>query len=151
MSRTEAASRFMTAYGYLEAIRLIREHPNVSEEQVVFTVLPLNMLAGFALELLFKAWLLEAGVPSLTVIRFGHRIADLFAETERLGLPKIDNLDALVAALGPGHGDFTFRYIDSGTLVDIIVWPNVMPVFEALKEVVEAKIAAAGGIPPGQP
>lgn len=141
----EPLNRFAAARGYLEAIKMICTSPHMnSESRVVYTVLPLNMLAGFALELYFKAWLLLQGEPSRKVRAYGHKVEKLFAEAQSLGLPAVQDLDQLVDAMAAGHEDFTYRYIEEGADVNLVRWELAVPVFDALDEVVHAKIPAPG-------
>ncbi len=106
------------------------------------------MLAGFALELYFKAWLLEVGRPPDEVKAYGHQINDLYAEVIKEGLPVVNLLGQLVGALSKGHGrpDFTFRYIEEGSEVANIKWDVVFEIFEKLDKAVDAKIGATAAM-----
>ena len=147
----EALHRFATARQYIEAIKMICTSPHIdSEQRVAMTVLPLNMLAGFALEIYFKAWLLAAGRDSKTVKAFGHKVTELYGEALGEDLPDVAQLPELVQALGEGHEDFTYRYIDSGATVNLIRWEYAIAVLDALDDIVEFRVVAAArtrGIP----
>ena len=116
------------------------------ESKVVLTVLPMNMLIGFALELYFKAWLLDAGRPSAKVKALSHEITALHNEARIEGLPLIPLLDQLVEALSPGHEDFTHRYINSGDEVSLIKWPLAFAALQDLDTAVDAKIGASASM-----
>lgn len=147
---TEAVSRFAAARGYLEAIKMICTSPHMnSEGRVVYTILPLNMLAGFALELYFKSWLLLKGRPSKEVRAYGHKVGTLFSAARNHGLPDVDKLDQVVESLGPGHEDFTYRYINSGDEISLIKWELAIPALDSLDDIVHveaARLAEDAGI-----
>lgn len=140
----EPFNRFAAARGYLEAIKMICTSPHMdSENRVVITVLPLNMLAGFALELYFKAWLLSQGRPSKEVRAYGHKVAKLFADAQSFGLPAVKDLDQVVDSLADGHEDFTYRYIEQGADVNLVRWELALPILDVLDNIVEAEIVKA--------
>ena len=56
----QAIYRYLTAKGYFQSVVMIARSPRRdTEEARVSTIPPMSMLAGFALELYFKAWLLR--------------------------------------------------------------------------------------------
>jgi hypothetical protein len=140
--RVEAANRYLTAMGYLEALAIICSDDDDSElgPRNAIMTLPVNMLAGFALELLFKAWLLASGKGSVSVRGYGHRLRSLFDEAMAFGLPNIDGLSAVVDDLAVGHQDFTFRYVNSGDEVRSPDWWLAFPALGSLRDAVEAHV-----------
>lgn len=134
--------RYSTAKSYVQSIVMIDRSPDRNTLEGRFaTVLPMSMLAGFALELYFKAWLLEVGRPPKEVKEYGHRLTDLYADVRKEGLPDIHLLDDLVSKLG-GHEDYTFRYIEERSTVASIIWDAAIQVFIELDNVVDAKLSA---------
>lgn len=148
----EAVNRYHTAKGYFQSAIMISRSPHrKGEDREMLTILSMAMLSGFALELYFKAWLIGAGEDSAVVRKFGHRLTDLFAAARAKGLPAVAQLDELVAALSPGHEDFTFRCIDDGDEVPKLKWELVFAVLDDLDTRVDAKVGASAsvGLAPG--
>jgi hypothetical protein len=149
---SEAIHRYHTAKSYFQsAIMICRSPERNTEAREILTILPMSTLAGFALELYFKAWLLSSGYPSPKVRAYGHRVNKLYAEAKIAGLSPIDRLDELVDSLSKGHEDFTFRYIDDGDEVRKLNWELAFTVLHNLDRVVDAKVGASAsyGLAPG--
>jgi hypothetical protein len=148
----EAVHRYHTAKGYFQSALMVYTSPDRnSSARKDLTLLSINMLTAFALELYFKAWLLEAGIASAKVKAYGHKVDELYVDSKANGLPKIHLLDELVVALSDGHKDFTFRYMNDGDEIDNVNWEVAFKVFDQLDNIVDAKIGASAlvGLKPG--
>jgi len=149
---SEAVNRYHIAKGYFQSVFMILRSPDRnSEKREMLTLLSMSLLAGFALELYFKAWLLASGRPSRQVRAYGHKIRELYAEAKAEGLPATTGLSELVDALATGHQDFTFRYLNDGDVVQNIRWSVAVQVLDKLDNVVDAKVGASAsyGLDPG--
>lgn len=144
---SEAINRYMAAKGYIETAKLAVLNPlwNVPERQVM-SLMPLSMLAGFGVELMFKAWLLDCGKTPKEVRGYGHDIAKLYDDVKAEGFPADDNFDKLVDAFKTGHKDFTYRYIDDGDEISNINWDVAFPVLSRMNIIVDTKIGASASI-----
>jgi hypothetical protein len=147
----ETINRYVAGKAYIEAGKMIFTSPHYEGPRVVQAVLPLHMLAAFALELLFKAWLLGTNRPSKQVKAFGHDIEGLFKEAQTAGLPAIPKLDELVDLFSAPHADFTYRYLEKGTTITTANWHNVFPLLDQLETAVDAFVGASAeqGLVPG--
>lgn len=149
---SEAINRYSTAKGFFQSsIMIFRSPERNSPSREVLTILSINMLQGFAIELYFKAWLLAANYSSKSVRAYGHKVEKLYADAKKEGLPSTPFLDDLVAALSKGHEDYTFRYIDEGDTIANVHWERAFKVLDDLDTVVDAKIGASAshGLTPG--
>ncbi|MGN6123885.1 MAG: hypothetical protein ACTHOJ_13115 [Sphingomonas oligoaromativorans] len=135
--RVEGANRYLTALGYVEAAKINCLGPGgiLGPRNAIMT-LPVNMLAGFALELYFKAFLLFSGLNSKVVRGYGHHLRDLFDVAKSMEMPAINGLDKLVDDLAEGHEDFISRYVDSGDAIRTADWKVAFSIFERLHDVV---------------
>lgn len=148
----EALNRYITAKGYFQAIYMIWQSPdNKSPESTVMTVLPMNMLAAFSLELYFKAWLLQSGKSSNEARAYGHDLNKLYADCKSASLPKLHALDDVVALFSGPHGDFSYRYIEDGAVLQTANWSNVLGVMTRLDTEVDRYVGASAsmGLQPG--
>ncbi len=130
---TQGQSRSVAGFCYLQALKVLSGELNVHNDDSDFLLLPMDMLAGFVLELFFKAHLLHNGVPDRDVRRFGHDLDAALSKSKELGLPFVAGLDELVSDIGAGHKDFTFRYVESGGDVPKVSWKKVIPILDALR------------------
>ena len=74
-------------------------------------VYPAYFLVAHATELALKAYLAAQGVPKSELRkRWGHRLAALYGEARRLGLPEIEKLDLVVAQLADLNEEQSLRY-----------------------------------------
>lgn len=135
---TQAEHRAGTAKAYVEASKMIYMSPHAGPNTAP-TVMPMNMLVGFALELYFKSWLLSHGESSGKVQSYGHAIGKLYFDASLKGLPVIPRLSEIVSLLSAGHKDFTFRYSEPGDSVETLNWG---PTFEVLDQLGDCVIAA---------
>lgn len=151
MQHDEAVMRYSTAKGYLQACKMIFTSQHYCGSNIIAAVLPLHMLAAFALELYLKAWLLRAGVNSKEVRCFGHKIADLYESAKGRDLPTSHRLSELVSHFASPHADFTYRYIESYTKLDDTNWLLAFKVLEDLDRDVDVYLgaSAAYGLEPG--
>lgn len=151
MSKTysESHTRFGTAKGYLQTIYATISSPLFQPMQ---NMEALHLLVGFFVELNLKAWLLNSGVPSHEVRKYSHDIERLFADCLAKGMPTVNRLDELVAAVSPSHKDLTYRYIDPvDGGIDPLQWPIVLPILDAFRIMIDTEIGAStfDGFPPG--
>lgn len=143
-------ARYSTAKGYLQSCKIITQAdprgPGSPD-----TILGSSMLAAFALELYFKAWLLGSGRASSEVRSFGHRMGDLYEACLSASLPRVTRLSDLVGLFAGPHQDFTFRYISPRDEIVIPNWPVAYGVFEELDAEVDRLIGASAsfGLEPG--
>lgn len=121
------------------------------DQNVVTTILPLHMLAGFALELYLKAWLLQAGRSSKEVKNYRHDIKTLYDHAKMDGLPAIEKLQELKDHFAGPHSDFTYRYIEPGSQMNDTNWTVAFRVFDELNREVDTFLgaSAAHGLQPG--
>lgn len=128
---------------------LSSEHYN--GPRITMMILPTHMLGSFALELFLKAWLLGSGTEKARVRDFGHDLRKLYAAAKKHGLPDISSLHEVVELFDAPHGDFVFRYIESGTIVTPANWPMVIPIMDILDTEVDELIGASAskGLQPG--
>jgi hypothetical protein len=124
---------------------------NRYESHKTAVILPLHMLAAFALELYLKSWLLGVGKTSGEVKKYGHDIQRLYDDATRYGLPNIDQLQDLVGHLAGPHEGFTYRYIDSKDRIENTNWPVAFNVLYQLDCEVDKSIGASAshGLEPG--
>ena len=151
MALNEAILRYSTAKGYVQCIKIIFLSDEYKDKDEVTAILPMHMLAGFALELYLKAWLLGSNVDSKSVSKFGHDVCALYAEAIRVDLPTINGLEPLKNHLARPHADFTFRYLESSDIIQNTNWPVAFQVFGELDAVIDTMIGASAsqGLPPG--
>lgn len=147
---SEAMLRYVTAKGYIQSCKIILYSEHYEKNQTL-TLLPMHMLAGFSIELYFKAWILGAGGESAKVKKYGHDIFSLFSDVKNIGLPYINGIDALVEQFSGSHSDFTYRYIESGAVVRDTHWPIALKVFDDLDTKVDTFLGASAqfGLQPG--
>lgn len=110
---------WIAAHSYLSAIRKLVDAAD-NDEGIVLSVLPINFLAGFCLELQFKAWLALKGWEEKRIIGLRHRVGQAFEAACAEGLPAISDLESFVNILKAGHESYDFRYLNAG--VDFGVW-----------------------------
>lgn len=147
----ETINRYVAGKSYIESAKMIFTSPHYSGPRVIQATLPMHMLIGFALELLFKSWLLGSGEDSKKVRGFGHDISKLFDAATTDGLPTIPHLDKLVDLFAAPHADFSFRYLEEGAKIDTANWHNVFPLLDQLEIAVDTFIGASAerGLEPG--
>jgi hypothetical protein len=147
----EATNRYATAKGFFQSAIMIHRSPDRFGREII-TIQPVCMLVGFSLEIYFKAFLLACEVKSNDVRRFGHKIRNLFEVSLENGLLEaIDcccsfdaHLRRIIETVGPGHEDFTFRYIEEGaTLHYPLNWEKTFSVLDALDWLVDNKVGAS--------
>lgn len=131
MKFTEAQHRYATARGYLQTVRTIQLSPIYPGREITF-ILSMHLLAGFAIELYFKAWLLQAGMPSSEVRKLGHNLARLFHEVAQHNFPNIAQLSEIVGIFAAPHKELIYRYLDEGDSIDAANWPIVLAVLSEL-------------------
>ncbi len=141
----EATYRYSAAKSFLESAKMIYLSEHHAGDREVLVVLPMHMLASFALELFFKAWLLKFGLPSADVRRFGHRMADLYTAARTARLPAIAMLDDVVALFAGGEPDFTTRYVGEKDNIQTAAWQTVFPVLDQLNIEVDRFVGASAG------
>lgn len=73
------------------------------------------MLAGFAVELYLKAYLLHSGVSAedLRKKKYGHDLDALAAEAKARGVPT-QSYQPLITLLATKHKSFEYRYMKTG-------------------------------------
>lgn len=108
--------------------------------------LPAVMLIAHAIELYLKAWLSEKGVTTQELRRrpYGHDLTTLFAEAKTRGLieparPPQQSFQDMIESFAEHHGDYSFRYPDSGWTYNV---PQMDIVFDVLNDF-DAQISAA--------
>lgn len=151
---SEARLRYIAAKNYFQsAFMLYRSPDRATGGREVITILPLCMLTAFALELYFKAWLLDSKEPSKVVKAYGHRLTDLVQSCITHDLPYQPELLKLVGQVMEGHGDYTYRYLEADGVVSFPPdWDHAFKVIEWLDTVVDEKVgaSAAYGLKPGR-
>lgn len=149
-NQDEAEMRYSTARGYMIACKMLFSSPQRAGREIA-TILPMHMLAGFALELFLKAWLLKAGLASLDVRGMGHDIKKLYRRSKEKNLPFVLGLDSVVDALAAPHGDYTFRYMNSSDKMVALGWAGTFPIFDQLDIAVDTFVGASAshGLLPG--
>ena len=153
-----ATHRYSTARGYVKTLHLIQVGkgalgPDAAEKLMPGTILAMSQLAGFALELYGKAWLLGHGLDAEKVRKYGHDITKIYKDAEQHGLVVSDSIRELIDAFVAGHKDFTFRYIEKDVSVNTINWTAAFAVFAQLDLIVDVNIGASEkfSLPPGRP
>lgn len=153
-----AIHRYTTARGYVITLHLVQVGkgalgPDAAEKLLPGTILAMSQLAGFALELYGKAWLLGHGLDPETVRKYNHNITKIYEDAEKHGMVLSDNIRQLIAAFVSGHKDFTFRYIEAEVSVNTINWQIAFAVFSELDQIVDEKVGGSKkfGLPTGRP
>ena len=153
-----AIHRYATARGYVTTLHLIQVGkgalgPEAAETLLTSTILGMSQLAGFALELYGKSWLLGHGLNAETVRKYGHNITKIYEDAQGLGLVIPDRVVELIEAFVAGHKDFTFRYPEDGVEVKNIVWSAAFAAFAELDTIVDDKVGGSQsfGLPSGRP
>lgn len=145
-------NRYCVGKGYCEAVKYIFTNPHLkSEAQFHLLFLPMCNLAGLALELLLKAWLLHAGKDAQEVRRFNHDVVKLYKAAAATGLPTTPALDELVTVVGPDHKALTHRYLEDGLTYTMVKWRAACDALDHLETVVDEAIGASAskGLAPG--
>lgn len=150
MQSDEAILRYSTAKGYVQACVMIFRSEHY-QTHAIATILPLHMLAAFALELYFKAWLLKAGIASKIVREYGHGLNSLYFQAVTFGLPVIERLEETKGHFAGPHSDFTYRYMNPGDEMGNTNWPVAFKVLYELDFAVDTFIGASAshGLQPG--
>jgi hypothetical protein len=81
---TQGQSRSVAGFCYLQALKVLSGELNVQNDDPDFLLLPMDLLAGFVLELFFKAYLLHNEVPEVDVRRFGHDLDAALSKSKEL-------------------------------------------------------------------
>jgi len=142
----EAYRRYSTAKEYVEAIKLILSSPHHRGQHAMMAIRPSHLLAGFAVELYLKAWLLADGRPSDAVQKQGHRLLDLYGSALARGFTNDARIRKLVENLAEPHGqnrDHVFRYSQASSEIKPLIWTSVLPIFDALDVVVDTHVGAS--------
>lgn len=103
---------------------------------------PQYFILAHALELILKAYLAARGVKKETLLRIGHKIIMLEHRSRDMGLPELENLDRLVAAIAEMNGDHDFRYPTGFNL--FVPAPDLcLPIMEQLLMVARPVVSSA--------
>lgn len=111
---SDAANHYLTGKGYVQAAKLIVTHPDFEGAVVPATILSVNMLLGFAMELYLKAWLMDVGETKNLRGTIRHNLKGLRDLGRVNDLPEVPGLDVLVDFLHPRHLDHSNRYMKQG-------------------------------------
>lgn len=155
MLNAEALTRYSTAKEYVETIKLALTSPNYKDKHVMMAIRPTGLLAGFALELYLKSWLLADGMPSRDVEKLGHKLKDLYQSAIDRGFSTDSEIFQLVDMVSVPHGqdrDYIYRYTKQNADVPLIPWHLVLPIFHNIDAVVDHHVGASAsfGLQPGR-
>lgn len=150
----QSHSRYSTAKEYVETIKLALSSPHHKGQHVIIAVRPTHLLAGFALELYLKAWLLADGEDEKKVEKYGHKLIDLHAAAVNRGFPKVPEIESLVGKLAEPHGqnrDYVFRYTELNHKIDTLDWVVELETFHKIDLIVDTHVGASKlyGMVPG--
>jgi hypothetical protein len=152
---TEALTRYATAKEYVETIKLALSSPYYKEKHVNMAIRPTGLLAGFALELYLKSWLLADGMSSRDVEKFGHKLKSLHESATGRGFITDSEINELVDMVSVPHGqnrDYIYRYTKENADVPLIPWHLVLPIFHKIDAIVDQHVGASAsfGLQPGR-
>lgn len=144
--KRDALDFYIGAKGFKEAAKYIHVSPHaVGNDGLIF--LPIQTLIGFSLELYLKAWLVHSGLNEDEVKnKYGHRLEDLRADAESVGLAPITNLQATVEATAGSHKDYTYRYFNRHLSYHAMGLGTAFQVLDDLDEAVDTMIGASAAM-----
>ncbi|UVO55037.1 hypothetical protein [Sphingomonas sp. SUN039] len=104
--------------------------------------MPFYLLAGFAVELAFKAVILRSGRDESVLRKAGHRLDDCYKLAQESGFQPTDreSTDRLVAGLSQSHRELSFRYVPDVEVITVINPVRVSTVLAALLNDIEHKV-----------
>ena len=101
--------------------------------------MPFYFLAGFAVELAFKAVILRSGSGEEVLRKLGHRLDDCYLSAQKCGFVPTDkdSTDRMVSGLNRTHRDFSFRYVPDVEVISVIGPGRILLVLAAMLADVE--------------
>jgi hypothetical protein len=136
---------YSTAKGYCQSAFLIVSSPCRRQKTDASFFLSIHMLIGFSLELYFKSWLLDAGVPEENLRRqYGHDLVALYSKAQENGLP--GEYDQLVGILGPQHKNYEYRYMTRETRYMVVPLDSMFSSLSHLDAAIDLKIGASASM-----
>lgn len=147
-----AYMRYATAKEYVEAVKLVLTSPHYRDRHVMMAIRPTHLLAGFALELYLKAWLLADGEAEQGA--HGHKLLTLYENALGRGFSNDDRIRELIGHIAEPHGqnrDYVYRYTAEGAEIKPLIWDAVLPIIDQIDNLVDAKVGASAhhGLAPG--
>jgi hypothetical protein len=122
-------SLYAAGRGYLEAAKMLYCSPFYAEKAIQVK-LPLDLLIGFSIELLLKAYLRHVGWSQKNT----HDIIDLHDEALARGLPLLHaNLPELINVLGPVHKANDSRYMPDDRTFPLLNLPLTLAAVDSLE------------------
>jgi len=141
MADLDANSAFAAGKSYVRACTLLFEAAERSEEDRGWTTLPSNLLGAFAVELLLKAALLDAGMTASKVRGINHDLRKLHARVAETVPFNIPELASVVEAFAEDHKAGRYRYPTTGLGMTFANWSRMLPVLQTLCTVMDTRIA----------
>jgi hypothetical protein len=105
-----APSLYATARGYTKMLDIGHQQTPETPGVTANFLMPKSLLAGFALELYFKAWLRFDGFTGAQLKGLGHNLTKAFERCVKRGLR--DGYREVVSRFAERHLDLGYRYMD---------------------------------------
>lgn len=124
-SGTSPSTLFVAAWSYANAMELLL--PSLEGPGNHNLNSPYALLAGFSLELAFKAYLRGNGMSDDGLRDLGHDLSDAFAAAERHGLQPTERprLEDVLRRIRRAHKHHLMRYIPASVERIGLPWPDV--------------------------
>ena len=136
---------YAVAKGYVQSLYLILTNPARLQAPDDTSFYPaFGLLAGFAVELYLKAYLIHRGVSTADLRKgaVAHKLAILAAMCKTKGLSDV-KLDWLVRKLGDHHASYEFRYMKPSSEFYPIDLHRLFKAFSRLDRAVDVAIGAS--------
>jgi len=128
---------YTTARGYLHAVQLTADHNQHNDSG--YLAAPIYMLIGFVVELMLKAWLLNAGLNDKQLKDIGHDLQKLYAVACENGFASAQPVNQIVDGMAEAHRTHAFRYMKSGDLT-LPVIDDMIPYLVAWDDEIRATL-----------
>ncbi|WAC26513.1 hypothetical protein [Ancylobacter sp. SL191] len=136
---------YVPAKVYLETSKYLYASPLRKSHGMTLSILPMNLLLAFSLELYLKSWLAYCGYIKYTFSsrKFGHNLNNLYDHCLKNGMNNDEEFKKIIYFYHEPHKDFEYRYFDGSRDLKCMDFLEIITIIDSIEDCVDKFIGAS--------